>query len=200
MPAKSKAQQQMFGIAHAIQQGKRPAGSARSPATDVAKAAKPKDVKDFASTKTKNLPQKVKKEQIERIREYVTKVVREVMSEAYNRGTALISINGRNGHVRWRTSDGQYDEDLPGNRSKEHVQRRVAQIKKKLWGYDIKINDPDGMLKEGKFEFEWYEQGRWLTKIITGTKHDADVMLDKIRDRVRAAGEATGNVSYTKVG
>ncbi len=115
MPAKSKAQQKMFGIAHAIQQGKMPASKARGPATDVAKAAKPKDVKDFASTKTKNLPQKVKKEskdatlsfgdkptsrekwpvkkwntksrstkteQVERIREYVTKVVREVLAEA----------------------------------------------------------------------------------------------------------------------
>lgn len=197
MPAKSKAQQQMFGIAHAIQQGKRPAGSASTPATDVAKSAKPKDVKDFASTPTKNLPKKVKKEDFRRIREYVTKVVREVLaegysrgittkmwkdagepfeiwlrysqaspsqkdqveklfakkypnikevSEAYSRGTARINI-GRDGHVHWRTSDGQYDADLPGKRDKKYVQRRIAQIKKKLWGYDITINDPEGLLR-----------------------------------------------------
>lgn len=82
MPAKSKAQQKMFGIAHAIQKGTMPASKARGPATDVAKAAKPKDVKAIASTKTKGLPQKVKKEQIQRIREYVTKVVRETLAEA----------------------------------------------------------------------------------------------------------------------
>ena len=77
MPAVSKAQQAAFGIARGIQKGERPAGS--GPSADIAKSAKPKDVEDFASTPTKGLPQRVSKEDVQRIREYVTKVVREIV-------------------------------------------------------------------------------------------------------------------------
>ena len=56
MPAASKAQQKFFGIVRAIQKGE------MSPTTpETAKAAadmKKKDVKDFASTKHKKLPEK----------------------------------------------------------------------------------------------------------------------------------------------
>lgn len=145
MPATSKAQQAAFGIARAIQKGERPAGS--GPSADIAKSAKPKDVEDFASTPTKGLPQRVSNEHIDRIREYVTKVVREIVMK----------------------------------------RRKVTEL-------------GQGLVSEAKYEFEWYQQGRWLTKTITGSEHDANVMLDKITDLVRAAGEATGNVSYTKIG
>ena len=62
MPAVSKAQQKFFGIVRAIQKGK------MAPTTpETAKAAadmKKSDVKDFASTKHKGLPdKKVKKEE-----------------------------------------------------------------------------------------------------------------------------------------
>ena len=56
MPAVSKAQQKFFGIVRAIQKGE------MAPTTpETAKAAadmKKKDVKDFASTKHKKLPEK----------------------------------------------------------------------------------------------------------------------------------------------
>ena len=63
MPAVSKAQQKFFGIVRAIQKGE------IAPTTpETAKAAasmKKKDVKDFASTKHKNLPdKKVEKEEV----------------------------------------------------------------------------------------------------------------------------------------
>lgn len=63
MPAVSKAQQKFFGIVRAIQKGE------MAPTTpETAKAAadmKKKDVKDFASTKHKGLPdKKVSKEQL----------------------------------------------------------------------------------------------------------------------------------------
>ena len=63
MPAVSKAQQKFFGIVRAIQKGE------MAPTTpETAKAAasmKKKDVKDFASTKHKNLPDnKVEKEEV----------------------------------------------------------------------------------------------------------------------------------------
>ena len=63
MPAVSKAQQKFFGIVRAIQKGE------MAPTTpETAKAAasmKKKDVKDFASTKHKNLPdKKIEKEEV----------------------------------------------------------------------------------------------------------------------------------------
>jgi len=57
MPAKSKKQQRFFGMVHARQKGKDVGGP------DVEKVAKdiePEDAEDFASTKHKGLPEKVK--------------------------------------------------------------------------------------------------------------------------------------------
>jgi hypothetical protein len=64
MPAKSKKQQQFFGIVRAMQKGEmKPSGKAG----EAAKTMKRKDVKDFAETKHKGLPSKVKKEASKRI-------------------------------------------------------------------------------------------------------------------------------------
>ncbi len=59
MPAKSKAQQQFFGMVHAMQKGDMPK---KGHAGEVAKTISKKDAKDFASTPTKGLPKKVKEE------------------------------------------------------------------------------------------------------------------------------------------
>jgi len=57
MPAKSKAQQRLMGMAHAIQAGKMPAS--KSPAAaKIARTMQPGDVEEFASTKLKGLPEK----------------------------------------------------------------------------------------------------------------------------------------------
>jgi hypothetical protein len=58
--AKSKAQQRFFGMAHALQKGKKIPG-ASAELKQVAKSMGKKDVKDFAKTKHKNLPTNVKK-------------------------------------------------------------------------------------------------------------------------------------------
>lgn len=57
--AVSKAQQKFMGMVHAAQKGKSPASSK---VAKVAKSMGKKDVKDFAKTKHKNLPNKIKKE------------------------------------------------------------------------------------------------------------------------------------------
>ena len=66
MPAKSKAQQKFMGMVHAAQQGDK---AASKKVAKVAKAIKKKDAEDFASTKHKGLPYKVKKEDIEETKE-----------------------------------------------------------------------------------------------------------------------------------
>jgi len=62
MPAKSRAQQRYFGLVHAVQKGDVPASKVSKSVKDTAKSMDTKDVKDFANTDTKGLPEKVKKE------------------------------------------------------------------------------------------------------------------------------------------
>ncbi len=62
MPAKSRAQQRYFGLVHAVQKGEVPDSKVSKAVKDTAKSMDTKDVKDFANTDTKGLPEKVKKE------------------------------------------------------------------------------------------------------------------------------------------
>ena len=58
MPAKSLAQAQMMGMAHAMQKGEM--APTPGPAAKVAKSMKPSDVADFATTPQAGLPKRVK--------------------------------------------------------------------------------------------------------------------------------------------
>ena len=78
MPSKSKSQQRFFGIVRGIQKG---TGKGVGKAKKAAKDMDPKDVEDFAKTKHKGLPNKVKREQ--RVRELIRKMVREMMNEGF---------------------------------------------------------------------------------------------------------------------
>jgi K+/H+ antiporter YhaU regulatory subunit KhtT len=62
MPSASKQQQKLMGIVHALQKGDMKPSQASGKAKEMAKSMKKGDVKDFASTKHKGLPKKVKKE------------------------------------------------------------------------------------------------------------------------------------------
>jgi hypothetical protein len=62
MPAASKQQQKLMGIVHALQKGDIKPSQASGKAKEMAKSMKKSDVKDFAATKHKGLPKKVKKE------------------------------------------------------------------------------------------------------------------------------------------
>ena len=78
MPAKSKAQQKFMGMVHALQKGEIKPSDVSSKVKKTAKSMKKKDADDFASTKHKGLPNKVKKEELYRlIAKYGAKKVRE---------------------------------------------------------------------------------------------------------------------------
>jgi hypothetical protein len=81
MPAQSKAQQRFMGMVHAAQKG-----DMESPSPEVSKAAdsmSDKDVKDFASTSHKGLPDK-KEEQINKLKEIIRNMIRERMIDEMN--------------------------------------------------------------------------------------------------------------------
>ena len=59
MPAKSKSQQRLFGMVHAYQKGE--LDNPSKEIKDIAKSISKKDAEDFAETKHKGLPNRVKK-------------------------------------------------------------------------------------------------------------------------------------------
>ena len=74
MPAKSKSQQRFMGMVHKCQK----TGECASEEVEkAAKSMKKKDAKDFAETKHKNLPEKVKKKN----ESTTTKLVAESLDE-----------------------------------------------------------------------------------------------------------------------
>ena len=76
MPAQSKSQQRFFGVVKAMQKGDIPK---KGKAGKIAKQMSKKDVDDFASTKHKGKPEKVKREQ--RVRNLIKKMVREELGK-----------------------------------------------------------------------------------------------------------------------
>ena len=76
MPAQSKSQQRFFGVVKAMQKGDLPK---KGKAGKIAKSMSKDDVDDFASTKHKGKPEKVKREQ--RVRELIKKMVREELNK-----------------------------------------------------------------------------------------------------------------------
>ena len=91
MPAQSKSQQRFFGVVKAMQKGDIPK---KGRAGKIAKTMSKKDVDDFASTKHKGKPEKVKREQ--RVRELIKKMVREELAKM-NEGTCGYGENGQLG-------------------------------------------------------------------------------------------------------
>ena len=92
MPAQSKSQQRFFGVVKAMQKGDIPK---KGRAGKIAKQMSKKDVDDFASTKHKGKPEKVKREQ--RVRELIKKMVREELDETTVRISTMkdVSFAGR---------------------------------------------------------------------------------------------------------
>ena len=92
MPAQSKSQQRFFGVVKAMQKGDIPK---KGKAGKIAKTMDKDDVDDFASTKHKGKPEKVKREQ--RVRELIKKMVREELNETTVRISTMkdVSFAGR---------------------------------------------------------------------------------------------------------
>lgn len=77
MPSKSKQQQKFMGMVHALKKGDIEPSSVSKSVKDAAKSMSKKDTKDFASTKHKNLPLKVKQEILNKLKEYANKMGRD---------------------------------------------------------------------------------------------------------------------------
>ena len=101
MPAKSKSQQRFFGVVKGIQKGTgKGSGKAKTAARDMSSS----DVDDFAATKHKGLPKKVKKEDLQRlISKYGAKKVKETIM--------AVSPKSDKGYREPKNPDFEYDVD-----------------------------------------------------------------------------------------
>jgi len=80
MPAKSKAQRRLFGVAKALKKGELSPDEVSGAASDIAKNVSSSDIDKFAKTKEAGLPQHVE----QKLREYIRKIVKEMISETEN--------------------------------------------------------------------------------------------------------------------
>ena len=87
MPAQSKSQQRFFGVVKAMQKGDIPK---KGRAGKIAKSMSKDDVDDFASTKHKGKPEKVKREQ--RVRNLIKKMVREELNKMNENSDTFVNI------------------------------------------------------------------------------------------------------------
>lgn len=151
MPAKSKEQQRLFGMVHAYQKGelKNPSKEVK----DIAKDISYKDANDFAKTKHKGLPNKVKKESKtnegkemenrvikineQQLRQIVTESVKRVLKET-ELDYDIDNFSGRwNRGQRYNIIvDGEvYYSDVP----EESVDELVVQLERKPWVGNIEV-------------------------------------------------------------
>ena len=88
MPSKSKAQQRFFGMVDAYKKGEMK--NASSKIKKAANGMSMDDVKDFAETKHKGLPEKVEEQTIIRLTESdLHKIVKDVVNQVISNGGQL---------------------------------------------------------------------------------------------------------------
>jgi hypothetical protein len=114
MPAQSKSQQRFFGVVKAMQKGDIPK---KGKAGKIAKTMDKDDVDDFASTKHKGKPEKVKREM--KVRNLIKKMVREELAKMNE-----VRIPFSSSHIKFKDMKGTLPDNNP------LVQQIVTLLKK----------------------------------------------------------------------
>jgi len=165
MPAQSKAQQRFMGMVHAAQKG-----DMENPSPEVSKAAdsmSDKDAKDFASTSHKGLPDHVKEALIQKLKERIRGIVREMNTtgnaEGYNTPYAFsgkdsekkkakrqADLTGYTPVNENRWLDLKKEDSTPiakVNRGISNVNKQLAEIEKFLGWYG-RLKNENGVTNE----------------------------------------------------
>ena len=149
MPAVSKKQQKFFGIVRAIQKGE------QAPTTpETAKAAadmKKGDVKKFASTKHKGLPEKKKIEEDKQIKKIVKQLRKSVKSHAKQADTLEKKIEEQLSYQYFIKKAKESSDRMKSNKQKSREMAAASAYKDKK-GKGIKFYDKKGTgrMKAGK--------------------------------------------------
>ena len=149
MPAVSKKQQKFFGIVRAIQKGE------QAPTTpETAKAAadmKKGDVKKFASTKHKGLPEKKKIKEDRQIKKIVKQLRKSVKSHAKQADTLEKKIEEQLSYQYFIKKAKESSDRMKSNKQKSREMAAASAYKDKK-GKGIKFYDKKGTgrMKDGK--------------------------------------------------
>lgn len=159
MPAKSKSQQRLFGMVHAYQKGE--LKDAPEKIKDVADSISEKDAKDFAETKHKKLPNKVKNESNNmkkntiklnesQLRKVVEKSVANVIKEAvgpdfssYYKEPKTSELDKQIMRILYQTIQQLKKLNVPGSTGKNNLSYVVGEIQKIF----------DGLRNPNSFDF-----------------------------------------------
>ena len=114
MPSKSKAQQRFFGMVDAYKKGEMK--NASSKIKKAANGMSMSDVKDFAKTKHKGLPEKVEEQTIVRLTESdLRNIVKESVNKILNEMSPEVYMNyqkGRLNQANQARANGDYDTEM----------------------------------------------------------------------------------------
>ena len=149
MPAVSKKQQKFFGIVRAVQKGE------MAPTTpETAKAAsdmKKSDVKKFASTKHKGLPEKKKIEEDKQIKKIVKQLRKSVKSHEKQADTLEKKIEEQLSYQHFIKKAKQSSEKMKQDKERKREMAAASAYKDKK-GKGIKFYDKkgSGRMKDGK--------------------------------------------------
>ena len=149
MPAVSKKQQKFFGIVRAIQKGEQ---SPTTPETaKVAADMKKGDVKKFASTKHKGLPEKKKIKEDRQIKKIVKQLRKSVKSHAKQADTLEKKIEEQLSYQYFIKKAKESSDRMKSNKQKSREMAAASAYKDKK-GKGIKFYDKKGTgrMKDGK--------------------------------------------------
>ena len=200
MPASSKSQQRFFGVVKAMQKGDIPK---KGKAGKIAKQMSKKDVDDFASTKHKGKPEKVKREM--KVRNLIKKMVREEMNE--------VRIPFSSSHIKQlKRAFKDMKGTLPDNNPL--VQQIVTLLKKtdkkvlkQIASADIKYlsDKAKNILGEGKYDRELIrldnatakEFGSWKSEVLKLSKLLPNSEKKKINKDIMTINKLVFNITKT---
>lgn len=135
--ALSKQQQNLFGIVRALQKGDMKPSQASGQAQKMAKSIKPGDVKDFAATKHKGLPKKVKKEGLQIPEMFVVRKPHADMKEA----DLVMKINPLEGIQRFNIMQ---DDVMSVHHDEKEAQRIAAEAYKSCMDEAFQLEEKKG--------------------------------------------------------
>ena len=203
MPAQSKSQQRFFGVVKAMQKGDIPK---KGKAGKIAKSMSKDDVDDFASTKHKGKPEKVKREQ--RVRELIKKMVREELGKMNE-----VRIPFSSSHIKQlKRAFKDMKGTLPDNNPL--VQQIVTLLKKtdkkvlkQIATADIKYlsDKAKNILGEGKYDRELIrldnatakEFGSWKSEVLKLSKLLPNSEKKKINKDIMTINKLVFNITKT---
>ena len=191
MPSVSKAQQKFMGIVHAYKKGDIPASKVSKAVKDAAKSMKKKSAKDFASTKHKGLPSKVRSENMnEDGHTDVASIVRKLKTSAEDIRDIFNKINSMSDEdslPSWWTDKITLAKDYVG-KSRDFIMNPTEGVDE---GFGGELTGED----KKKFEKARKENAEQLGYKLTGTSDikeatslGADMLLGGIATVIKKAG------------